>query len=140
MFEWRCHEMRKWTGRVINQETETVTGIAIGIETGMMEAGTVADTEEEANGAAGDDSVEEEVIKDLENTEEKANGANEITKDIGQKASSTWYFNGNDTQLVPGPRVFEKHVANSSDDEMIERVNQYVFSPIFVRVELFSIT
>lgn len=113
MFEWRCHEMRKWTGHASSKETE----IAIGTETGMMEADTAAVTEEEANGAAGDDSVEED-IKDLINMEEKANGADEIIKDMVQKASSTWYFNGNDTQLVPGPWVPDEHVANSSDDDM----------------------
>lgn len=100
--------MMKWTGRAISKETE------IGIGTGMMEADMAAVTEEEANGAAGDDSVEED-IKDLVNMEEKANGA-EIIKVMVQKASSTRYFNGNDTQLVPGPWVYEEHVANSSDD------------------------
>lgn len=111
--------MRKWTGHASSKEIETatVTEIGIGTETGMMEADTAVDTEEEVNGVAGDASVEEEVIEDLTNMEEKTNGAEEIIKDIVQKASS-WYFNGNDTQLVPGPWVPEEHVANSSDDEM----------------------
>lgn len=115
MFGWSCHEMMKWTGRASSRETEIAT--VTGIGTGMMEADTAVDTEEEANGAAGDDSVEEDT-KDLINMEEKANGADEISKDMVQKASSTWYFNGNDTQLVLGPRVSEEHVANSSDDDM----------------------
>ncbi|KAJ4324469.1 RNA-binding component of cleavage and polyadenylation factor [Fusarium piperis] len=72
-------------------QTATVTETEIGTEIGMMEAGTAADTEEEANGVAGDDSVGE-VTKDLANMEEKANGAGEITKDMVQKASCTWYL------------------------------------------------
>lgn len=117
MFEWKCHEMRKWIGHASSKETEIVTVTEIGTETEMMEADTAVDTEEEVNGVAGDDSVEED-IKDLTNMEEKANGADEIIKGMVQKASFTWYFNGNDTQLVPGPWVPEEHVANLSDDEM----------------------
>lgn len=108
--------MMKWTGRASSKETEIATVTGIGIGTGMMEADTAV-VMEEANGVAEDDSVEED-IKDLTNMEEKANGADEISKDMVQKALSTWYFNGNDTQSVLGPRVSEKHAANSSDDEM----------------------